>query len=104
MTIDHKGWRPRLGTFPVRFVHASGAALTFGVETHRIEGVPVRIYSVAKTVADCFKYRSKVGLDVALEALRGCLSQRRATVDELWDAARVCRVAALMRPYIEALV
>jgi hypothetical protein len=74
------------------------------VEEHRIEGVVVRVYSVAKTVADCFKYRSKIGVDVALEALRDALRQRRVTVDQLWTAAAVCRVENVMRPYLESLI
>jgi hypothetical protein len=65
--------------------------------------VDVRIYSVAKTVADCFKYRNKIGLDVALEALREGWRQRRFTMDELWEHAKVCRVANVMRPYLESL-
>ena len=70
---------------------------------HEIEGVEVRVYSPAKTVADCFKYRNKIGLDVAIEALRDCLSQRKATVDELWAAAKVCRMSNVIRPYLEAV-
>jgi hypothetical protein len=77
--------------------------LAYGVQEHRIEGVSVRIFSSAKTVADCFRYRNKIGLDVALEALRECIRKRRATSDELWQAAKVCRVANVMRPYLESL-
>lgn len=66
------------------------------------EGVQVRVYSPAKTVADCFKYRNKIGLDVALEALRECRRERKCSVDELWHFARICRVANVMRPYLEA--
>ena len=73
------------------------------VEEHRIEGVAVKVYSPAKTVADCFKHRSKVGLDVALEALRDAFRGRKATMDELWAAARVCRMENVMRPYLESL-
>src|SRR2546421_562060 len=75
----------------------------YGVQEHRIEGVSVRIFSPAKAVADCFRYRNKIGLDVALEALRECRRKRRATSDELWQAAKVCRVANVMRPYLESL-
>jgi hypothetical protein len=74
------------------------------VEEHCIEGIPVRVYSPAKTVADCFKYRNKIGLDVALEALRDYLKERRGTVDDLWECAETCRVARVVRPYLEALV
>jgi hypothetical protein len=78
-------------------------AFTFGVERHLIDGVPVRIYSAAKTVADCFKYRNKIGLDVAIEALREGLRTKRFTRDAFWTAAKVCRVTAVIRPYLEAL-
>ena len=81
----------------------SGVALTFGVEQHQIEGVTVRVYSPAKTVADCFKYRNKVGMEVALEALRDCLKRRKATFDQLWVAAKHCRMTNVMRPYLEAM-
>lgn len=84
-------------------VRMSGAALSEGVETRRIEGVDVCAFGVAKTVADCFKFRSKVGLDVALEALRQVLDERRVRIDELWDMARICRVTRVMQPYLEAL-
>jgi len=96
--------RPRPGTPPLRIVRFSGRALTEGVEAHVIEGVRVRVYNPAKTVADCFKYRNKIGLDVALEALRETWRERRATMDELWHFAEVCRVATVMRPYLESLI
>jgi predicted transcriptional regulator of viral defense system len=101
--VDDHAYVPRTTRLPVRVFYASGAALTEGVEEHRILGVPVRVTSPAKTVADCFKYRSKVGLDVALEALRETWRERRATMDELWHCAKVCRVARVMRPYLESL-
>ena len=93
--------RPLAESPPLRVVRFSGAALTTGVETHRIEGVDVRITSKAKTVADCFKYRNKIGLDVAIEALRD-YRRARGRLDELWRMAEVCRVARVIRPYIEA--
>jgi predicted transcriptional regulator of viral defense system len=96
--------RPRAGWPPLRVARFSGPALTEGVEEHVIEGVCVRVYSPAKTVADCFKYRNKIGLDVALEALRETWRARRATMDELWRYAEVCRVATVMRPYLESLI
>lgn len=104
LAISRKARMPRIEYPSLRIVRFSGDALTFGVETHDIEGVPVRVYSTAKTVADCFKYRNKIGTDVAIEALRDCLSQRKATMDELWAAARVCRMSNIMRPYLEAMV
>jgi hypothetical protein len=66
--------------------------------------VTVRVYAPAKTVADCFKYRNKIGIDVAIEALRDCLRQRKATSEELWKAAKVCRMTNVIRPYVEATV
>jgi predicted transcriptional regulator of viral defense system len=104
LALDRRAWRPWEKDIPLRIVRFSGAALTTGVEEHEVEGVHVKVSSPAKTVADCFKYRHKIGPDVALEALRDCLRQRKASVDELWQAARVCRVANVMRPYLEALV
>lgn len=81
----------------------SGKSLSEGIEAHEIDGVPVRVYCPAKTVADCFKYRNKIGLDVALEALRECLRKRKCTNDELWQYAKICRVANVMKPYMEAM-
>jgi predicted transcriptional regulator of viral defense system len=95
--------RPRLDYPPVRVTLVSGSAFTFGVERHRVDGVPVRIYSSAKTVADCFKFRNKIGLDVAIEALRETLRAKRCTREELWVAGKVCRVTTVIRPFLEAL-
>jgi predicted transcriptional regulator of viral defense system len=102
LAIGNKAWRPQVDYPPLRFVRFSERTLEAGVEEHSIEGVLVRIYNPAKTVADCFKYRNKIGLDVALEALRDCRRQRRCTNDELWHYAKICRVANVMRPYMEA--
>jgi predicted transcriptional regulator of viral defense system len=103
LAIDPKGYRPRFTYPPLRLVRFSGQALTSGIERHLIEGVLVKITTPAKTVADCFKYRHKVGLEVALEALRETWRARRATMGELLEAAGVCRVQAAMRPYLEEL-
>jgi len=103
LAIDRKARLPKVDTPPLRIVRFSGAALSEGIEKHIIEGVAVRVYNPAKTVADCFKYRNKIGLDVALEALRECRRERRATMDEIWRYAVICRVANVMRPYLEAL-
>ena len=81
----------------------SGEAREAGVETRRLEGVDVPIYGPAKSVADCFKFRNKIGVDVAIEALRQCLDEGRCSVDELDRYARICRVSRVMRPYLEAL-
>lgn len=104
LAINHKAHRPREPMLPIRIVRFSGKALAAGIEEHTIEGVRVRIYSPAKTVADCFKYRNKIGLDVAIEALRDCMQSRKCRMDELWKCARICRVANVMKPYLESLV
>jgi predicted transcriptional regulator of viral defense system len=103
MAIGENDRRPRSENPRMRIVRFSKPSLKFGQETHNVEGVPVRIFSIAKTVADCFKYRNKIGLDVALEALRESIRTRKATAADLWQAAKVCRVANVMRPYMEAL-
>src|SRR3984957_332671 len=95
--------RPRLSYPPIRLAIFSGVAFAFGVERHLIDGVPVRIYSAAKTVADCFKYRNKIGLDVAIEALREGLRAKNCTREELWAAGKACRVTTVIRPYLEAM-
>lgn len=81
----------------------SGAALTEGVEEHVVDGVTIRVTGVAKTVVDCFKYRNKIGLDVALEALREAWHEKRMTSDDIWRYAKICRVANVMRPYLDCL-
>ena len=103
LAIGPKDRAPRPDGVRLRIVRVSGEARDAGIETHVVEGVPVRVYGVAKTIADCFKFRNKIGIDVAVEALRDCLEQRRCTVDELAEYARVCRVSRVMQPYLEAL-
>ena len=103
LAIDRNAHAPQTIHLPIRIVRFSGLACTYGVETHRVGGIPIRVYSPAKTVADCFKYRYKLGLDVAREALREAWYTRRVTLSELWEAARVCRVTTSMRPYLEML-
>jgi hypothetical protein len=85
-------------------LHYSGEAFTAGVETHKRQGGKVRVYSVAKTVADGFKFRNRIGLDVSIEALREGWRQQRFTLEELDAMARICRVQAVIRPYVETLV
>ena len=104
LAIGEKAWRPRMEYPPLRIVRFSQATLNAGVEKHQIEGVAVHVYTPAKTVADCFKYRNKIGLDVTIEALKECLRSRRCSVDDLWHYADICRVRNVMRPYLESLV
>jgi len=104
LALAPKAWAPRIKYPKIRIMRFSGPALTEMIEEHQIEGVTAQVFTPAKTVADCFKFRNKVGLDVALEALRDCWREKRATMDELWAAAHVCRMANVMRPYLESLV
>jgi predicted transcriptional regulator of viral defense system len=104
IAIDRRAHRPALRYPPLRIVRYAGAALSEGIETHRVEGQGVRVYNVAKTLADCFKYRNKIGLDVALEALRAAWRERRFTMDGLHRYAAICRVQRVMQPYLELLV
>lgn len=103
IAIDRKARAPHEPELPIHVVRFSGAALTTGIETRRVGGVTIRAYGPAKTVADCFKYRRKIGLDVALEALREYLRTHRGGVDALWHYATICRVTNVMRPYLEAM-
>ena len=103
LAIGAKARLPKLEYPPLHIVRFSGPALTTGVEEHEIEGVPVRVTTPARTVVDCFVYRNKIGLDVALEALRDCRRQKKATMDEVHRAAQARRMANVMRPYLESL-
>ena len=103
IAIDVKGWAPRITSPAVRIIRFSGKALRSGILRQQIAGGKIRVYSPAKTVADCFKFRNKIGTDVALEALRDCYRQKKATMNELFEAAKVCRVVNVMRPYLESL-
>jgi len=104
LALPKSAWRKPPSYPPMRLVHLSGKAFTAGIEVKARPGGKVRVYSVAKTVADCFKFRNQVGLDVALEALREGWRARRFTLEELDAMAKVCRVQAVIRPYVEALV
>lgn len=94
---------PRLEYPPIKMVQFTGEAYTQDIETHERDGVTLHVYGVAKTVADCFKHRNKIGIDVALEALKDARGQGRASFDDLWRCAKMCRVSNVMRPYMEAV-
>ncbi len=102
--IDRSGRRPKIDQPPIHIVYASGDSLTVGIDKHKIEGIEVPITTPAKTVADCFKYRDHVGQDVAIEALRDCLRQRKATPGDIYEMAKINRVTRTIRPYLEALI
>lgn len=103
MAIPQKARHPKDNLMPLRIVYMSRESLNVGIEDHRIEGITVRVYSIAKTVVDCFKYRNKIGLDVALEALRQCWLKQRCSIDEIWGYARICRMENVIRPYLDTL-
>ena len=103
MAIDRKAWRPRVEHPPLRLVYMSRPHLRADVEEHRVEGVTLRVFSAARTVADCFKFRNKIGTDVAVEALRDYRRQHGKRLDAVWRCAEAARVTRVMRPYLEAL-
>ena len=104
VAIDRTGWKPKIEYPPIRFVRFSSHALEQGVKRHLIEGIEVPIFEPAKTIVDCFRYRNKIGLDIALEGLREGLRTKRVTPDQLWEFARTARGWSVMRPYVEAMV
>lgn len=95
---------PRLAYPPLRIFWFSGPAFEEGIENHNVDGIPIMVYNPEKTLADCFKYRNKIGLDVVLEALKFYRQRKRFNVDELMRYAKVCRVEKVMRPYVEAML
>jgi predicted transcriptional regulator of viral defense system len=120
LAIDHKAWLPKVEYPPLRIVRFPHSAMTIGIEEYDIlrrtarrplreprptlaRAVTIRVTNPARTVVDCFKYRNKIGLDVALEALRDCWRQKKATMDELYRTAQALRMANVMRPYLESL-
>jgi predicted transcriptional regulator of viral defense system len=104
IAIDRKAAAPKKTNVGLRIFRFSEASIQYGVEEHDILGVTIKVTSPAKTIADCFKFRNKVGLDVAIEALREGIRDRRFTMDDLYLAAKVCRIWNVMRPYAEAMV
>jgi predicted transcriptional regulator of viral defense system len=103
LAVDRHAAIPRIDVAPVRVVRISGAALTAGIDEHQIEGVTVRVTGPARTVVDCFKFRNKVGVDVAIEALRDYRRLRKGTVDDLWRHADRLRMTRVIRPYWDAI-
>jgi len=102
IAVNPREAKPQIDYPPVRVVRFSGQALTEGIEEHLIEGVEIKVYNPAKTIADCFKYRNKIGLDIALEALKDCRQRKLCTNDQFWEYAKICRVSNVMKPYLEA--
>jgi predicted transcriptional regulator of viral defense system len=104
VALDRGTEAPRLNHPPLRVFWFSGESFTVGIEKHKIDSVPVRIYSPEKTIADCFKYRNKIGLDIAVEALKLYRERKRFRSDDLVKFSKACRVEKIMRPYLEALL
>jgi predicted transcriptional regulator of viral defense system len=104
LAIDQKAKAPRMDDLPVRLVRFSGGMLRYGVETRMIQDVPVKITNPARTVVDCFRMRSKVGMEVALEALRETLREKKAHPDAILRAAEACRARTIIEPYVEAML
>ena len=103
IAIGNKDRIPTMSYPPLRVVRFGGESLTEGVASHMVAGVEVKVTNIAKTIADCFKFRNKIGLDVALEALKEAVQSKRVTMDELWHYSQLCRVHNVMRPYLEGL-
>ena len=103
IAIERGKWRPDITYPPINVTHISGESFSYGIDTHIISGVPVKIYNPAKTIADCFKFRNKVGLEVAVEALRQGWREKKFTMDELWLVSKINRISNVIRPYMEAV-
>ena len=103
VAIPRTAWRPRSGGVALRIVRFSGKGLTDGVEEHRVEGVPLRVTTIERTIADCFKYRSKIGTEVAVEALHEAWRKRRLNMEEFWRCAKLDRITRVAMPYLETL-
>jgi predicted transcriptional regulator of viral defense system len=104
IALDRKARKPHFADIDVRIVRFSGAMLRHGIITRRVQGVRVRLTDPARTVVDCFRYRNKLGLDIAIEALRDVIGNRRATVDAIVRAAQSCRIYSVMKPYLQAVL
>ena len=103
MAIGPKGRLPKPGNPPIKIVRYGAGLFQLGLETHEVEGALLKVYSVARTVVDLFRYRNKIGIDVALEALKEGWQERRFTLKEINDIARHCRMTRVMKPYLEAM-
>jgi predicted transcriptional regulator of viral defense system len=104
MAIERTAWKPTISYPPIRFVRFSGWALTDGVERYPIQSRKIPITNPARTIVDCFRYRNKIGIDIAMEGLREGVRHRKCTPDQLWQYAKKAQVWTVMRPYVEAVV
>jgi predicted transcriptional regulator of viral defense system len=104
MAIGRTAWKPTISYPPIRFVRFSGWAITDGVERYAIQSRKVSITNPARTIVDCFRYRNKIGIDIAMEGLRDGIRQKKCTPDELWQYGKKARIWTIMRPYVETVV
>lgn len=104
MAVKKGSWRPRSDSVQIKYNIFSENSYNYGIEIHKINNIEIPVYSVAKTVADCFKFRNKIGLDAAIEALKEAIRSKKAGVDEIHEAAKVCRVSRVIQPYMESIV
>lgn len=102
MALRHGMHAPVVRQPPVHFIFRTESVFANGIETRHLHGVSIRVYTLEQTLADCFQYRNKIGLDVAVSALREAFGSNSVDRGKLWEAARRCRVARVMRPYLEA--
>jgi predicted transcriptional regulator of viral defense system len=103
IALDRKARKPDLKDFLIRVVRFSGVMLQYGLQVKKVQGVNIRITSPSRTVVDCFRYRRKIGLDVALEALKDVIYSQKATFDEIMETAKICRVGTIIKPYLESM-
>lgn len=103
LAIDRNAAVPKINSVQTRIFRMTGKSFSEGIKEHNVEGGIIKVYTPAKTVADCFKYRNKIGLDVAIEALRDSLKNKKATIDEIWYFAKINRVANVIMPYLSSL-
>jgi predicted transcriptional regulator of viral defense system len=104
MAIPNKAWKPNIESSPIEIVRFSGAAYSKGIEELVIESTTVYIYSIPKTIADCFKYRNKIGIDVAVEALKDVVNTQKTSINEIIHYAEICRVQKVITPYLEGML
>lgn len=103
IALPRRHWKPKLEYPPIQVYWFSGKSLTEGIENHEVDGVKIQVYNPAKTIADCFKFRNKIGMDIALEALKNGLKEGKATYSEILKYADICRVENVIRPYLETI-
>jgi predicted transcriptional regulator of viral defense system len=103
VAIEKGAYYPRNLKSSIKIIQLSGDNFSSGIETHQCNGIDIRVYCPAKTVVDCFRFRNKIGIDIAIEAMRDALGQKKATSDEIWEYARITRLTKVMRPYLETI-